>query len=102
MDGTNSAYFLHQLAIESSLIHPSWRILTYLDNKFLYNSVNTTTQIADWKLQVEMSVIREMKENCEIELNWFAKNKEITDWLTMKGAACLDIMLVLQNGKLCH
>ena len=62
-DGTDSAYFIHQLAAESSLIHPSSQTITYTDNKSLYDSANTTTQIADQRLQVEMSAIKEMKKN---------------------------------------
>ena len=67
----------------------------------IYNSANTTTQIADERLWVEKPAIREMKRNGKIELNWIAKDKHIADCLT-KGAACTNIMSVLQNGMLRH
>ena len=73
-DGTNSAYFIHQLATKSSLTHPSTQTVRYTDNKFLYDSDNTTTQITDQRLQVENLAIREMNENGKIELSWIVND----------------------------
>ena len=83
-DGTNSAYFIHQLATKSSLTHSSTQTIRYTDNEFLYNSDNTTTQITDQRLQVENLAIREMNENGKIELNWTVNDKQIADCLTKK------------------
>ena len=101
LDGTDSAFFIHQLAAESSLIHPFSQTITYTENKSLNDSTNMTTQKADQRLQVEMSAIRKMKENGEVELSWIAQDKQIPDCLTKKGSVCTN-MLVLRNGKLCH
>ena len=97
-EGADTACFFNQLGEEVSLILPTLQITTYSDNKSLYDSAKTTSQISD-KLFVEMSAIREMKERGEIDLQWINKERQISDCLTKKGASC-SMLTILKNGKL--
>ena len=99
-DGCDAANFVHQLAQEATLVPQTSTILTFTDNKSLYESANTTSLIADRRLRVELSAIREMQERGEITIQWINKEKQLADCLTKKGAPCNNIMSVLQTAKL--
>ena len=99
-DGADTAYFIKQLAEELSSIAPNSQIITYTDNKSLHDSANTTSQISDRRLRVEISAIREMKERGEIDLHWINKERQIADCLTKKGASCISLLTTLKNRKL--
>ena len=99
-DGCDAAHFVNQLAQEARLVPRSSPILTFTDNKSLFDSANTTSQIADRRLRVEISSIREMQERGEITIQWINKEKQLADCLTKKGAPYNNIMTVLQTAKL--
>ena len=65
-----------------------------------HNSPNTTRQISDCRLCMEMPAIREIKERGEIDLQWMNKERQITDCHTKKGATCFSMLTTLKNGKL--
>ena len=58
-DGSDTAYFINQLAQEAGLVKSSSPIFMYTDNRSLHNSANNTTQVADRRLSIEISTIRE-------------------------------------------
>ena len=99
-EGADTACFINQLGKELSLIPPTSQIATNTNNKSLHDSANTTSKILDCRLRVEMSVIREMKERGEIDLQWINKERQIGDCLTKKGASCIRMLTTLKNGKL--
>ena len=99
-EGADTAYFIAQIGEESTLIQPSSPINTYTDNKSLHDSTNTTNQVADRRLRVEISAIREMKDKGEISLSWISKDNQIADCLMKKGAPYNNLTSALQNGKL--
>ena len=74
-EGADTSCFINQLGEELSLIPPTSQITTYTDNKFLHDSANTTSQISDRRLRVEMSIVREIKERGEIDLQWINKKR---------------------------
>ena len=67
----------------------------YTDNRLLHDSANTTTQVADHILHLEISAIREQQDNGEISICWISKVKQLADCLTKKGVSCTYIMSVL-------
>ena len=99
-EGTDAAYFISQLDEESKLLSPSTQTHTYTDNKCLYDSANTTSQIADKRLRVEMSTIREMKDKGEVIMHWIDKENPIADCLTKKGTKCNNLLTTFKHGKL--
>ena len=99
-EGADTACFINQLGEELSLIPPTSQITTYTDNKSLHDSADTTIQISNRRLRVEMSVIREMKERGEIDLQWINKERQIADCLTKKRVSCISMLATLKNAKL--
>ena len=76
-DGSDTAYFINQLAQEAGLVRSSLRIFKCTDNRLLQNSANTTTQVADRRLCIEISVIREQQDSGEMCICWISKEKQL-------------------------
>ena len=56
------------------------------DNKALFQSVMTTTQILDKRLRIETAIIREVLERKEIaKLDWIPTDVQLSDGLTKSG-----------------
>ena len=74
-DGSDTAYFINQLAQEAGLVRSPSSIFMYGDNRLLHDSSKTTTQVADRRLSIEISAIREQQDNGEISICWMSKEK---------------------------
>ena len=75
-------------------------IIAFTDNLSLVDASNTTTQVSDKRLRVELAAIREMQEQSEISIRWISKENQLADVLTKKGAPCNKLLSTLQNGNL--
>ena len=75
-------------------------IIAFTDNLSLVDASNTTTQVSDKRLRVELAAIREMQEQSEISIRWISKENQLADVLTKKGAQCNKLLSTLQNGNL--
>ena len=62
-DGSDTAYFINPLAQEAGLVRSPCPIFTYTDNRSLHDIANTITQVADRRLRIEISAIREQQDN---------------------------------------
>lgn len=78
-DGHDTAYFINELAQAAGLLRSS-PIFMYTDNRLLHNTANTTTQVADCRLHVEISSIREQQDNGEVSSCWISKE---SNWQTV-------------------
>ena len=84
-DGIDTATFVAKIAAEFQVIKPTSSILAVTDSRSLYDAANTSTQISDRRLRVEIAAIREAKEKEEIEILWIGKENQLADVLTKKG-----------------
>ena len=94
--GCDSAFFLSQLLAEIRGKQTDIHALT--DNKSLCDTVDTTKQILDRRLRVEVSALREMCNKQEIKLSWIRKEKQLSDVLIKKEASYHSLIEVLQSG----
>ena len=72
-DGSDTAYFINQLAQEAGLVRSPSSIFMYVNNRLLHDSSKTTAQVADHRLSIEISAIREQQDNGEISICWMIK-----------------------------
>ena len=56
--------------------------------------------VSDRRLRVELSAIREKKEEGEINMNWVKGDSQLADALTKKGASPHRLLKVLGEGKI--
>ena len=81
---------------KNSSIHIHCRI----DNKSLYDAAYTTKTISDTRLQIEMSIVREMIEKKEVIPSWIKSTKQLADVLTKEGSSSATILKILEDAHL--
>ena len=99
-DGTDAGEYAKQLVGEFHLNSMNSPVIMITDSKSLFDASNTTSLISDRRLRVEMSSIREMKEEGEIDIKWVKGEAQLADVLTKKGASSQQLMKVLKEGKI--
>ena len=103
VEGADSAYFVRQLLSQILKSQPdSYPIKGFTDSKSLFETIGTSHQIADKRLRVEISAIRQMVDNDEIKIEWVTKDQQLSDILTKKGAYPNLLMRVLQKASLTY
>ena len=78
-DGSDAALYILQLGSESGHISAPQEIVSLTDNRSLYEAVNTTSQITDRRLWVEISMLRQMQEKKEIKICWTRTQNQLAD-----------------------
>ena len=99
-DGMDTASFVAKIAMEFQMIKPDSSTLAITDSRSLYDAANTSTQISDRRLRVEISAIRDAKDKGEIEILWTSKDNQLADVLTKKGASPSSILEAIGRGRL--
>ena len=99
-DGIDNAVFITQIAKDFRVVNPELSILTITDSCSLFDTANTSNQISDRRLRVEISAIRESKERNEIELKWVCSQYQLADVLTKKGGSSQSLIETLCEGKI--
>ena len=73
------------------------------DTLSLFETVHSTTALADKSLRVDMADLCEMKAKGEIKcINWIPRQKQLADCLTKKSASPVQLLHVLESGKIIH
>ena len=99
-DGYSSARRLQKIL---GRIFPSVEkntITAITDNKSLCESTNTTHNLTDKELTIDMSYIRERIDRNELTLQWKDGNSQLSNVLTKKGASPIQLMQALRLGKM--
>ena len=100
-DGIDSAQFISKLTEDLQLTTAnSTKVTMITDSKSLFDASQTTSQISDRRLRVEMSAIREAKELGEIVVQWVNGADQLADVLTKKGASPYSLLKVLGEGHI--
>ena len=98
-DGMDTARFVYQLAEEFQIVQRKMTTII-TDSHSLFDAANTSTQIQDRRLRVEMSAIRESKERGEINVVWARKERQLADVLTKKGASPYTLLEAVNKGRI--
>jgi hypothetical protein len=67
------------------------------DNKSLWQNIHSTKQLSDERLQIDISIMREMVEKKEV-VKWVSTEKQLADCLTKKGASSRKLVQALRGG----
>ena len=76
-EGCDTAFFISKL-VREVLPQSTCPIEILTDNQSLFDTINTSHQISDKRLQVEVSSLREMSERGEINLYWIQKERQLS------------------------
>ena len=84
--------------ISSSKLLP---IVAFTDNSSVFNNLRSTTMVAERRLRVDISAIKQMLENGEVtDVQWVPSDKQLADCLTKKGVNTIKLNAILESGKL--
>jgi hypothetical protein len=103
-DGIDSGLFLATLFAEltSGQSKPDLLpIICVTDNQSLHDAVKSTKFVADKRLRLEISSIKEMIQHRQIKaLQWIDAKSQLADCLTKKGASSFLLMKALDEGMM--
>ena len=71
-----------------------------VDNKSLYDAVRTTNTLAEKRLMIDMSALRQMCDRKEVEVKWIAAKYQLADVFTKEGSDKRKLMEVIESGCL--
>ena len=102
VDALDSAYLIEKILKEvtGKKENEEIGIDMYTDNKSLYDSMSTSNLMLDKRLRVDISALREMHDNGEVNFRWVESVNQLADVLTKKGASKKRLLDVLNQAHL--
>ena len=100
IDGSETGIYLSELFTEIYCLKSRLNIKGITDNKSLFQTSNTTKNVDDKRLRVEISMIRQMLERKEIEIIHVKSENNLSNALTKKGASTKTLLATLKCGKI--
>ena len=98
LECAEAAVYLKEV-ISDILKHISLRIKCFVDNKSIVDNVNSTKNVDDRRLRIDIAVLKSMLENKEIEsITWIESSLQLADSLTKKGANSQKLRAALTGG----
>ena len=94
VDALDAAVVL-KVAVEEVMKCKLPPIRLIVDNKSLHDAACTTNSLADKRLLVDLSALREMMERGEVNLEWTSGDNQLADVLTKLGARRTKLSQVL-------
>lgn len=74
-------------------------IVCLTDNHSLYEAVKSTKSVADKRLRIELSSIKELISKKKVKgIRWLSTKCMLADCLTKKGASPLELLKVVSEG----
>ena len=98
VDGIDTGKFVQGLAEE--LIKPQSQIVGVTDSRSLHDAAQTSTQIKDRRLRVEMSTICDCVEKGEAVIVWTNNENQLADVMTKQGASPKFLLGVVGSGRI--
>ena len=103
VDAAEAAVYYRKFILELLGLKDSVRsvpIVCCTDNSSLYDAVHSSTQVQDKRLRIEIAILREMLNKCEIKrVAWVESGKQIADSLTKKGIPSFKILGYFSEPK---
>lgn len=100
-DGVDSAIYLATLHAEltTGQAKPGLPIVCLTDNHSLFDAVRSTKFVADKRLRLEISSLKEMIQRQQIKLiQWISAKIQLANCLTKRGASALNLLKALSDG----
>ena len=99
-EAADAGYLVACMISEIFALSKPVTIKCYTDNKWLYESVQSTTIPSDRRLRVDLSRIREMVNQSEVELFWINGKHQVADCLTKRGASSLLLFETIERCEI--
>ena len=74
----------------------------YVDNQSLWENTQSTKNVSEKRLRIDLASIKEMIKNEEItDIKLVTTSSQLSDCFTKRGVACNTLREILKSGKLC-
>ena len=100
VEGLESAVYHRVLVSELSGKKPDrFEIRAVIDNRSCVDALNSTSQVDDKRLRIEIGEVKELIYGKEVkEVTWVDGSGQIADALTKQGASGLKLLQIIQTG----
>ena len=78
--------------------HVSIPVKLYIDNRSLYENVNSTKNMSEKRLRIDIAIMKELVNNNTLKIHWIETNNQIADVLTKKGVQSYSILQLFEDG----
>ena len=75
-------------------------IFIYTDNHFLFDTINSTTNVTEKQLRIDIAVIKDALQCFTCNVYWIPTEKQLANCLTKHGVSNKLLLSVIANGKL--
>ena len=99
VDAVDTAFVVKKI-LEEILARELPAITLKVDNKSLYDAVKTTNTLAEKRLMIDMTALRQMVERREVEIEWIPTGQQLANVLTKEGADKRELRTVIAEGRL--
>lgn len=96
IEGYEAAYYMR--SIISPIIASEINIIAVTDCKSLFDAAQTTNNVDDKRLRVEMGCIRELIEKKQVSIYWADSKSQLADKLTKSGVSPFPLLKALAEG----
>ena len=100
VEGLDMAFYLG--SILSEIIKVKIPIECYVDNKSLWENTQSTKNVTEKRLRIDLASIKEMIQNGEISaIHWVESSHQLSDCFTKRGVSCEKLLNILKLGNFC-
>jgi hypothetical protein len=100
-DGLESALYYRKIIEDICAV---WQgtipITAFIDNKSVTEALQSTKMVEDKRMRIDIAAICEMKQNNYVEVKWCPGKVQLANSMTKRGASGIELLNVLQKGKL--
>ena len=103
VDAAEAAVYYRKFLLDLLGLCDSIRVVPIVcctDNSSMYDAVHSSTQVQDKRLRIEIAILREMLNKCEItRMTWVESERQIADSLTKKGVPSFKVLGYFSEPK---
>ena len=101
-DAVDVAYYLGRMLSEIIFsVHDEnvIPIVSYVDNYSLFENVNSTKNVSEKRLRIDLASLKQLIQEGHVDLKWIESGRQLADCLTKKGVNTMPLMAVIESGK---
>ena len=100
VEALDMAFYLG--SVLSEIISVKIPIECYVDNKSLWENTQSTKNVTEKRLRIDLASIKEMLQNGEISaIHWVESSNQLSDCFTKRGVSCEKLLNIIKSGNFC-
>ena len=100
-EGLKSALYYRKLLEEISKLEGDIIPITaFIDNKSVFEALQSTRMVDDKRLRIDIAAISEIKNNFNVQVKWCPGKVQLANCMTKRGASGMELLKILQTGKI--